>query len=233
MTETIKQRIQSALVNPINHMNTELIIVMETGRRLSQSKFVKQLNILNAMVNKSIFGRTFTTMARDDRVMMTNNIEQTATHTHSHVLIRMPIRPLPNDLTKYDVVNLMRDKWNIFNDKFIVGKKYKEDSFDNAKDYIYDVYCEEDEDEEESAEEERESGIQCLHRCRDIFLESIPDTCKLAALTDAVRGRYDPPVETNIDNIEFESNMNNISTDPLRIESSLNNELSMVAISQM
>ena len=83
--------------------------------------------------------------------------------------------------------------------------------------------------EEESAEEERESGIQCLHRCRDIFLESIPDTCKLAALTDAVRGRYDPPVETNIDNIEFESNMNNISTDPLRIESSLNNELSMVA----
>ena len=83
--------------------------------------------------------------------------------------------------------------------------------------------------EEESAEEERESGIQCLHRCRDIFLESIPDTCKLAALTDAVRGRYDPPVETNIDNMEFESNMNNISTDPLRIESSLNNELSMVA----
>jgi len=149
MTETIKQRIQSALVNPINHMNTELIIVMETGRRLSQSKFVKQLNILNAMVNKSIFGRTFTTMARDDRVMMTNNIEQTATHTHSHVLIRMPIRPLPNGLTKYDVVNLMRDKWNIFNDNdVIVGKKYKEDSFDNAKDYIYDVYCEEDEDED-------------------------------------------------------------------------------------
>jgi len=149
MTETIKQRIQSALVNPINHMNTELIIVMETGRRLSQSKFVKQLNILNAMVNKSIFGRTFTTMARDDRVMMTNNIEQTATHTHSHVLIRMPIRPLPNDLTKYDVVNLMRDKWNIFNDKFIVGKKYKEDSFDNnAIKYIYDVYCKENEDED-------------------------------------------------------------------------------------
>ena len=69
MTETIKQRIQSALVNPINHINTELIVVMETGRRLSQSKFAKSLKILNAMVNKSLFGKTFISMAQHERVM--------------------------------------------------------------------------------------------------------------------------------------------------------------------
>ena len=145
MTETIKQRIQSALVNPINHINTELIIVMETGRRLSQSKFTKQLDILNAMVNKTIFGRDFTRMAGDDRVVMINNVENTESHTHAHVVLRMPLQRLPNDLNKYDVVDLMHDKWQIFGaDEIIVGKKYKETKLNNT----YKVYCKEDEDED-------------------------------------------------------------------------------------
>ena len=106
MTETIKQRIQSALVNPINHINTELIIVMETGRRLSQSKFAKSLKILNAMVNKSLFGKTFISMAQHERVMMIFNVEETSKHTHAHVLLR-----IPTHLNKFDVVNLMHEKW--------------------------------------------------------------------------------------------------------------------------
>jgi len=132
MTETIKQRIQSALVNPINHINTELIVVMETGRRLSQSKFAKSLNILNAMVNKTIFGSTFNVMARDKRVMMIFNVEETSKHTHAHVLLRMPPH-LPNDLTKFDVVNLMHEKWQIF---------------DSRKVKLNKVYCKENEDED-------------------------------------------------------------------------------------
>jgi len=149
MTETIKQRIQSALADPINYINTELLIVMTTGRLVPLKTFNKQLRILDAMVNKSIFGKTYSSMAQENRVMIINNIEQTGNHTHSHVLLRMPLVPLPNDLTKYDVVDLMQDKWNIFNDELIAGKKYKEDSFDNnAIKYIYDVYCKENEDED-------------------------------------------------------------------------------------
>ena len=128
MTETIKQRIQSALVNPINHINTELIVVMETGRRLSQSKFAKSLKILNAMVNKSLFGKTFNSMAQHERVMMIFNIEETSNHTHAHALLR-----IPTHLNKFDVVKLMHEKWQVF---------------DSRKKKLNKVYCQENTSED-------------------------------------------------------------------------------------
>ena len=128
MTETIKQRIQSALVNPINHINTELIIVMETGRRLSQSKFAKSLKILNAMVNKSLFGKTFISMAQHERVMMIFNVEETSNHTHAHALLR-----IPTHLNKFDVVKLMHEKWQVF---------------DSRKKKLNKVYCQENTSED-------------------------------------------------------------------------------------
>ena len=128
MKETIKQRIQSALVNPINHINTELIVVMETGRRVSHSKFAKSLKILNSMVNKALFGKTFNSMAQHERVMMIFNVEETSNHTHAHALLR-----IPTHLNKFDVVNLMHEKWQIF---------------DSRKNKLNKVYCQENEDED-------------------------------------------------------------------------------------
>ena len=101
---------------------------METGRRLSQSKFAKSLKILNAMVNKSLFGKTFISMAQHERVMMIFNVEETSNHTHAHALLR-----IPTHLNKFDVVKLMHEKWQVF---------------DSRKKKLNKVYCQENTSED-------------------------------------------------------------------------------------
>ena len=63
-TETIKQRIQRSLYDPLNQLDTDLIVVAETGRYMSFNKLTDKIKIMNSMVNKKLFGKGFNLMPK-------------------------------------------------------------------------------------------------------------------------------------------------------------------------
>jgi len=128
--ETIKQKIQRSLCNPINQLDTDLIVVATTGRYMSFDKLTDKIKIMNSMVNKKLFGKRFNVMSKFERVAMTYfNQNSPKLHTHSHLLLE-----IPKDLDRDHVIDLMDTCWqHLADDKYNKFKIYMEKVDDDSR----------------------------------------------------------------------------------------------------
>lgn len=138
-TETIKQQIQRSLYDPLNQLDTDLIVVAETGRYMSFNKLTDKIKIMNSMVNKKLFGKGFNLMPKFERVAMTYfNQNSPKLHTHSHLILK-----IPKHLDRDHVIDLMDTCWrhlqddNFDKDMFKIYMKKVDDDDGRKSNAIY------------------------------------------------------------------------------------------------
>jgi len=134
----LKQELQRELIDPINGINTELVVVAATKERMSFNKLIKYLNNMNYYVNYNLKdpitgiknGKKFIVQPHR-RVMMTcfQQHGDKKFLTHSHILLRIPLM-----YNQDDVLKLMHEGFNKLDSKFSV---LKETANDNIANVIY------------------------------------------------------------------------------------------------
>jgi len=124
MKETIKQQIQKALCRSTMNqlpLDTDLLVVAQTGRYMSFNTLTKKLGVLSNKVNKILFGKNFKSLSAHERIVMTYfNQNSPKLHTHSHLLLS-----IPNTEDRHNVLTIMDTCWRSLQDDNLSTAMFK------------------------------------------------------------------------------------------------------------
>jgi len=132
----LKQELQRELIDPINGINTELVVVAATNERMSFNKLIKYLNNMNYYVNYNLkdpitgIKNNKKFIVQPHRRVMMTCFQQSGDKkhlTHSHILLRIPL-----NYNQDEVLELMHEGFNKLDPMFKVHKETANDTIANV-----------------------------------------------------------------------------------------------------